>query len=505
MKRLITLILAVVMIFSLSSCNNNADIMTTDLSKPITLNWIMPGPGVQTDSEKVWSKFNEELHKIEGFENVTVNIEVIPIADYAQKFLLMQTSGEPMDIVQTYTLDYAKEFRNGSFMDMTSYLPLLKEASKDIPEWVVDMGKVDGAQAIVPNYQKMTEAPWAITMPKDLADEYADVEAMKIAIQESDYTLPETLQPVEDYLEKVYEAGKIGTGYVGVNTKGYENIIGRFGYRRYEDDVRITHSELEKDIAVDVWNVSREFFKKGYIRKDVLSAKPADKNGVKDGNVLWMSQIWNGTEIYVDENTYDFPVVQVPISNSFFVPYKPAAGGFAIHTDSKYPDVAMKVINLMMSSEYKELYNLMVYGIEGEHYEVVKELDGDKVIKPFDYVEEGNSSARYGLNKWIVGNAKNAYLTYNLDENFKKFVYEYMNEGENTTVSKLMGFALDQNSIETKLMQLNTVQGEYKALSSGAIDIEGKYNEYITKLEAAGVYDIIGEIQRQVDEHLKNK
>ena len=32
----------------------------------------MPGPGMQTDAEKVFAKFNEELHKIKGFENLTV-------------------------------------------------------------------------------------------------------------------------------------------------------------------------------------------------------------------------------------------------------------------------------------------------------------------------------------------------------------------------------------------------------------------------------------------------
>ena len=149
MKKILALVLSVVMMLSFAACGgNDANVVETDLSKPVTLNWIMPGPGIQKDAEMVWAKFNEELKKIEGFENVTVNIEVIPMADYAQKIMLMQTSGEKMDLIQTYQLNYAQEFRNGTIMDMGPYLKkYAKESLEELPQWVVDMGKVDGAQA----------------------------------------------------------------------------------------------------------------------------------------------------------------------------------------------------------------------------------------------------------------------------------------------------------------------------------------------------------------------
>ena len=160
MKKIISLLLAVAMMISLVACGGNgagdANLIETDLSNPITLKWVMPGPGVQADSEKVWAYFNEELHKVEGFENVSVEIEVIPVADYAQKMTLMQTSGEQMDIIQTYQLKYADEYRNGTIIDMTPYLEkYAKETLEEVPQWVIDMGKVDGGQAILPNYQKM--------------------------------------------------------------------------------------------------------------------------------------------------------------------------------------------------------------------------------------------------------------------------------------------------------------------------------------------------------------
>ena len=57
MKKIISLLLAIAMMISLVACGGNgagdANLIETDLSNPITLKWVMPGPGVQADSEKV--------------------------------------------------------------------------------------------------------------------------------------------------------------------------------------------------------------------------------------------------------------------------------------------------------------------------------------------------------------------------------------------------------------------------------------------------------------------
>ena len=59
MKKIISLLLAVAMMLSLAACGGNgssdANLIETDLSKPVTIKWIMPGPGIQADSEMVWA------------------------------------------------------------------------------------------------------------------------------------------------------------------------------------------------------------------------------------------------------------------------------------------------------------------------------------------------------------------------------------------------------------------------------------------------------------------
>ena len=513
MKKLLALVLALVIMLSFAACGgSDANVTETDLSKPITLNWIMPGPGLQSDSEMVWDKFNEELQKIEGFENVTVNIEVIPMADYKQKIMLMQTSNEKMDLIQTYQLNYVDEFRNGTIIDMAPYLEeYAKETLKELPQWVIDMGKVDGAQAILPNYQKMVAAPYYMTIPADLA-QYMDVDAMveaSVADKENNYVLSErTISVMEDYLSKVADAGKIGKGFTGGwQTRGIETIVDSFGYYYQDPEFTVNHGNMDEQ-QLAYWRAKKYFYDQGYVRKDALSAKAVDFNGVIDGNVIWTSQNWTGKlEPFAGDKTHDIDVLQIPISDHFFIPYKPAAGGFAIPVTSEYPDVAVKLANLMSTQKGIELYNMMVYGIEGVHYKVDKVYEnGDKMITPKDYPEEGNSSSAYGLMKWIVGNAKNAYITSNQPDDFKEIIYEFMNEGELTVVSPLMGFALDATSIETKLSQIKAVGAEFGGpIGSGAADTEKLIAEAFVKYEQAGVNEVIAEIQSQVDAFVATK
>lgn len=515
MKKFLSLLLAVAMILSLAACgttSTDANLIETDLSNPVTIKWIMPGPGVQSDSEAVWAKFNEELHKVEGFENVTVDIEVIPVADYAQKMQLMQTSGEQMDIIQTYQLQYADEYRNGAIMDMTPYLEkYAKDVLAEVPEWVIAMGKVDGGQAILPNYQKMVQSYNYINIPADLA-EYADIEAMEkafmVADKENGYVLSdESKTLMKDYATKVAAAGKIGKGYVGgFPSRGVEPIINTFQYY-YEDPTFTVFNAHLGEQQQSIWRFKKEMYDLGLVRKDSLSAKSTDSNGTIGGNILFGAQNRTGEfSTYLESETFDVPVYQIPTLTHHFVPYKPAAGGTAIPINSQYPDVAAKIINLMNSSKGIELYNIMVYGIEGDHYKVIKEYEnGDKLIEP-EYPDEGNSSSRYGLWKWIVGNAKNAYLTVGQGEEYKEIIYTRLNEGEHTISSPLMGFALDSSSIDIKLAQIKSVATEYgNPIGSGAADTEKLLAEMTEKYAQAGSDDVCAAIQAQIDAFVATK
>lgn len=503
MKKGIAFALAGLLALGLAGCGQKpAD--NADAGKPVTLRWTMPGPGEQQDSAMVWEEFNKQLKTYPGMENVTIEFDVIAQADYAQKFLLSQTGGEKMDIVQTYTLDFANEVRNGSFMEISdlidTYSPDLRSG---MPDWMWGFGEVDGKLYMVPVYQQMNAVVWGLHVPKEYSDKYWDVEEARRIFIEEPYFNEKCYDVVEKYLTGVRDAGEIGTGFNGgVQTnKGYETIAKNYVVSYFEDKPTV-YNNFQSQASKLKYMKMGEWFEKGFIRKDALSAKRDDDNGRKGGNVAWFDQTLKGEEAR-DSLKYGFDIVNVPLQDDFFVPCIAAAGGNCIAASSENPETAIRFLELMNTQKGKDLYNLLVYGLEGTHYNKV----GDDKIETLDYVSSPTSSSKYGLWKWIVGNASMAYDTQAEFDGWKEYIFEEVNEGPNTVRSKLIGFTPNLKPIETKLAQVTTVCNEYGTpLGSGALpDYQEKYEEFMEKLDKAGNQEIIDELQRQVDEFLAGK
>ena len=166
-------------------------------------------------------------------------------------------------------------------------------------------------------------------------------------------------------------------------------------------------------------------------------------------------------------------------------------------------ETAAKIINLMNTEKGKDLYNMLVWGIEGEHYTVT----GADRIETIGYTGQGTTSAPYGLWKWVVGNTKNAYMTQSDSEEYKEFVFERFNEGEDTLVSRAIGFSPDLTEYQSQLAQLSSVDGEYtKPLMYGAVaNYESVYAEFMDKIKKCESDKIRDEIQKQLDEFMASK
>jgi putative aldouronate transport system substrate-binding protein len=498
MKKVICLILVAGMLMGFSGCVQKKNAQN---GAAVTLKWVMPGPGEQQDSEMVWNEFNKKLKGYPGMENVTIDFDVIPQADYVQKFLLLQTSSDKMDIVQTYTLDFPTEVRNGTFIEIQALIdkeaPDLKTA---MPHWMWGYGKVDNKTYMVPIYQQMNSVVWGLRTAKESADKYMDASKVQKVFSQSKYFDESCYDVVEEYLAKLKEADKLGLGFNGgaQATKGYEGIANNYSVSTYEGKP-IVYNSFQTPASRLKYLKMGEWFQKGYIRKDVLSAKRSDDNGKVNGNAIWFDQTLKGEEAR-DSKKYSFGITNIPIQDYFFIPSGAAAGGNCIAKISKSPETAIKFLELMNSPKGKELYNLLVYGIEGTHYTKIAE---DK-IETKDYVGLPTASSKYGLWKWILGNVSMAYDTQVEFEGWKNYIFDEVNKGPNTIKSKLIGFTPNIRPIETKLAQIATVCNEYGGpLGAGALpDYKEKFEEFMVKLDKAGNQEVIAELQKQVDEFL---
>jgi len=202
--------------------------------------------------------------------------------------------------------------------------------------------------------------------------------------------------------------------------------------------------------------------------------------------------------------SYGFDVVAIALKDTFYQGYTWASGGNCVTVTCKHPDKAMRLIELMNTEEGKELYNLMVYGIEGKHYEKID----DNHIKTFEYdTTQGGVSTSYAAMKWIIGNSYNAYINQGGSEELDKLSKE-INESDKLVKSPLMGFHSNTDNIKSNLDQLSAIVTEYSnTLSFGIMGSkwEEKYNEYEEKIKLAGHEDVINEYNAQIGEFLKNK
>lgn len=469
-----------------------------DSNGSVTLKYIMSGPGRQKDSQEVWAVFNEKLH--EYLPNVNVEFDVIAMADYKQTYLLMQTGKEQMDIVNTYGLDFWQEIENGSFLEISDLLDENgKEIKEVLPDWLFDYMKVDGELYGVPSYQMLSNER-CLVMQKEYADKYLDTEALKNEMHSSDYFTDKTAEMLDSYLEKLAADGKI---YYGANIyneapmKGYESMLDNFVIDSNTNKIAY---KFETEAMKKQYERHARWFKNGWIRQDALSyTTEGNVRGYKDGYVLYddIYSPWRADTISKDGTEF----ITIPFRDYYFIDSKNAAGGTAISASSKHPKEAMQVINLLQTN--KELYNLLVYGIEGRHYTKT----GEETIET-PYGEQGNSSDDYGIYKWIIGNTELAYVTQaqpNAEE-YKKWVFQDVNKSEHR--SRFIGLTIDTEKIADNISQLTAIKGEYmKTLASGALgdEWEAYYNEWMDKANAAGMQEVKAEIQKQVDEFLNEK
>lgn len=494
--KIASIVLASVSVVSaMSGCGKKEE--GDDTQGNVTLRYIMPGPGKQEDSDEVWNAFNEKLH--EHLPNVDVEFEVFPMSDYKQQFMLMQASDEQIDIVNMYGLTFSTEVENGTLAPMDE---LLEKYGADVkaalPEWLWEYMKIDGVQYGIPSYQMLSTFS-AYAFQQEQADKYLDKEALKKALYSSNHITDEVYKVLEDYMQKLKDNGEL---YLGMNQwkpeKGYEGILSNYTIDIDDPECKVMYGFRREDAKKDYERHAR-WYKKGFIREDSLSANDAgNKQGTKDGYVIWTEQYTPWLEENL-EKSYGMDIELIPLTEKYYISKDNAASGTGIMAASKHKEEAMQVLNLLQYD--RELYNLLVFGIEGKHYNKISDT---RIETPYES-GQGSMNDKYGIYKWIVGNTSLAFDTQNEHEGYSQWWQEDVNSS--TWRSRLIGFIPDTTAIADKVDQINAIKGEYLAsLISGSLDNwEEIYDEWMKKIEAAGNSEVEAELQRQVDEFLTNK
>ncbi|MBP3359532.1 MAG: ABC transporter substrate-binding protein [Clostridia bacterium] len=490
----------------LSGCGENEASVGDDGSKEVTLKWIFGGPGEQKDSKEVWASFNEKLP--EYLPNTQVEFECISTTDFAEKWKLISASQENIDIVWNgWMIPYITEVQKGSYMPLDDLIKeYAPEIYNEIPENILDKSRVNGELYSIPCLQQMVSYVSTMGFPVEIYEKYKD----KINPEElqqffgSHQTMDkECWDKIEEYIVMLKEGGDLKEGVYGFADhveKGYEWILNPYKINIYTDDYTPINIYRTPEYETFV-NVISDWYNKGYIRKDVLTSDNLSDAlyEIKGAGNYLIGQGYMPTksEIEAKKAAGSQAYVQIPFDTSHYIPYAAAATNTAISINSKNPERSMKLLELMNTAKGKDIYNLLVYGIEGKHYTKVNDME----IQPIGYSSQPTSDSPYGQYKWAVGNTYNAYEVYMEDKSVTLKNDFIKSVNENAGDSKLKGFTLNTDNIKTELAQVNAVIGEYKStLNSGAApDQAALYKEFIDKLVKAGDDKITAEIKSQLD------
>ena len=450
---------------------------------PYEISWFMLGDA-QNDVSSVEEAVNAYLKdKI----NATVKINCLPSAQYKQKVGTMINANEYFDLcfVAAWMLEYTNNARAGAFVDLTDYLDTyLKEAAEEIDDVLIKGSKVDGRLYAWPTYKEIgTNFGWIYR--KDLADKYnldmsqyksfEDLEPVLKLIKENE---PDITYPID------WSAGGTPAQKFRLN-----NYICQDGV--FPDDHAMNLFDTEE--FAEACATARDFYQKGYVRPDVLTATDQIARMAEGKTFMICSAVKPGKaqELFAD-STYEFAedcyAFQPPC-----VDYAPGTGSMqAVSASSKNPARVMRFLNLLNTDPY--LKNLIVHGIEGKHY---TKLD-DKTVQPI----AGSGYDMY-KNSYAIGNIFLDYLTPGEDPEKYEKLKEYNKIAQD---SKTNYFVLSEDpELERLRQESNSVLSKYrKQCITGAVEPESTLAEFRQQLGAVGMPKMLEMVDAQWQEFLKN-
>ena len=168
MKKFLTLLLALAMVLSLAACGSGGD-ATTPAPEDSPAPAESAEPASLSGTLEVWSSGEELGRFVEGFNelypDVTVNITVVPNADFLAKLTPTLASGQGAPDIFTGESDYVKYLVDSGYWDDLKAEPYNADTS-DVWDYVVSVGTDDGGTLRALSFQA---SPGSIMYRRDIA------------------------------------------------------------------------------------------------------------------------------------------------------------------------------------------------------------------------------------------------------------------------------------------------------------------------------------------------
>ncbi len=441
-----------------------------------TLTWWTVGGVVPEDFEESMAIISDYVEEKVG---VRLDYNVAGWNDYDTKMNTIVNAGESFDIMFTNNTNYARFVTAGAFLDLTDMLPTVTPTLNEfVPDLLWDGTRIGGQIYAVPTYKDSSLAQFWYFDDTYVQKYNIDVEAIKTF---------EDLDPVFRRMKEGEGAsfypvrmsqGSLWNGFFN-NYDGLAAGIQPIGVR-YDDKERKVVSVLEQEDVQAQLAMLNQWFKDGIINPDA-NVSQEDYKQMPFGNAQGWPQAVTTWQTLQGVDKYVATCVFGPIYTTETI----QGSMLAISKNSKYPEEALKVIELANTDH--TFRDMLAYGVEGKDFEYVSE----NVVKILQ------DTWSQGMAKYTQGSFFSMSTTDDGDPNQWNDVKA---QNEKAFASECMGFALDITNIQNEVTNVKSTWEKYnKDLLTGALPVD-QIPAIVEELKAAGLDTIIEEAQKQIDE-----
>lgn len=434
---------------------------------------------------------------------VHVNFHWINGADYATQLSLAILNGEQVDVADYYYSGagtFSSLYSSGSIMDITEvaakYAP---DALKTIEDTVLSGVTIDEKLYGIPTY-RVLNANYYIIMRGDILDELGLREQAKNMKTWADYEA--VMAAVKDSGFSGYATGG-GAGFGMISNTGCiyqgENIsdsvifdpVGDAYFSVATDQEGHVYNQVAMEESKNQFQMFKRWMDAGYMYPD----SAYDSTGAKElFNQGVLFSVFASSEYGVEtswkaSSGYDcecYLVGESPLNTSNVQKF-----GLVVPTTCKEPEAVMKWINLLYTDP--EIMNLITWGIEGKSYEVV-----DGVAQ---YIGEADAlTSGFHNNDYKIGNSFLCLPWSGAPADFRDAARTFF---KSAPASIYLGLTIDTSEHASLVSQISAVTDEFHGQMCGGFYTDDLYQEYLDKLNAAGIDDYVALYQDAIDEFLK--
>ena len=548
-KRTICLLLAMIMVLSivLAGCSKTAETPAADetpattepaettdntetpeapeeTAEPAleqkTIQLMITGAGKQANSDKVWAAFNEQLQQY--VPNTTVEFIDVSFDEYSEKFSQVLASGEGVDLAWIgWLINKPQNIADGNLMPLDDLLAEYGQGIVDVlGENVVEIHRnADGNIYYLPSWQGLCGERRGWLVVTEIAELAGDtwIEDTEAALNKwrNNYSGIEDFQAVLDqatkYLAAAKEAGKLGAGINTGRAFGWSMYNGMYSFLGVGGaEIGITYCDgtftVKDGVAGEHYKLyaktMADWYKEGYIRSDIMSVDTSTLTMPKNGEITDTTYVFS-CDPYLTEADQEAAIADAGMDMTY-LPIEENAylilGGdtsYAIPYCADEPERAMMVLNAIYSQP--DLYNTLIYGIEGEDY--TKNADGTITTSYVGASPTADDS--YGIQRWIIGSCKNALINNGTDPNY----YADLEALEATAqVNPFLNFTFDRTNVEGICASILNVYYEYGPQIDNGVagdNWEELYNNYMAARKDAGIEELVTEFQNQLNAYIE--